>query len=270
MPRPRSAEYCASRFANLTRPGAATTGVVAALGLGLTLLATVTLLDRTISAQVKDSLPDTAPTFFFVDIQPDEAGRFDAVDPRLQIRQDYQAHADDPWTDRCASRAWPQRTRNRRRRRWALNGDRGITYAATPPEGTVITRRPMVAGQLFRPDAHLLRRRSRQRHGPEARRHADAERAGPRDRRPDRQSSATSISRPATRTSSLILSPGIIDHAPHCFLATVRVAPDDEEPLYRAVTDKFPSISTVRVKDAIAQVNGLLQQLSTACARPVC
>ena len=32
--------------------------------------------------------------------------------------------------------------------------------------------------------------------------------------------------------------------------------------MYRAVTDRFPSVSTVRVKDAIAQVNGLLQQLS--------
>ena len=60
----------------------------------------------------------------------------------------------------------------------------------------------------------------------------------------------------------LILSPGLIDKAPHSFLATVRVDPSDEEPMYRAVTDKFPGVSTVRVKDAIAQVNGLLQQLS--------
>src|SRR5258708_19330657 len=58
------------------------------------------------------------------------------------------------------------------------------------------------------------------------------------------------------------MSPGLIDHAPHSFLATVRVDPRDEEPLFRAVTDAFPNISTVRVKDAIAQVNGLLQQLS--------
>ena len=66
----------------------------------------------------------------------------------------------------------------------------------------------------------------------------------------------------ATRTSSSSCRPGIIDHAPHSFLATVRVDPADEEPMYRAITDKFPGISTVRVKDAIAQVNGLLQQLS--------
>ncbi len=32
--------------------------------------------------------------------------------------------------------------------------------------------------------------------------------------------------------------------------------------MYMAVTDRFPNISTVRVKDAIAQVNSLLQQLA--------
>jgi putative ABC transport system permease protein len=60
----------------------------------------------------------------------------------------------------------------------------------------------------------------------------------------------------------LIVSPGLIDKAPHGFLATVRVPPRDEEPMYRAITDRFPNVSTVRVKDAIAQVNALLQELS--------
>src|SRR6185295_14758315 len=66
-------------LANLTRPGAATAGVVTALGLGLTLLATVTLLDRTVSAQVADSLPSRAPSFFFVDIQQGDAAAFDKM-----------------------------------------------------------------------------------------------------------------------------------------------------------------------------------------------
>ena len=60
----------------------------------------------------------------------------------------------------------------------------------------------------------------------------------------------------------LILSPGVIDKAPHAFLATVRVPDRDENAMYRAVTDRFPSVSTVRVKDTIAQVNGFLRQLS--------
>ena len=32
--------------------------------------------------------------------------------------------------------------------------------------------------------------------------------------------------------------------------------------MYRSVTDRFPNVSAVRVKDAIAQVNTLLQQLA--------
>jgi len=61
----------------------------------------------------------------------------------------------------------------------------------------------------------------------------------------------------------LVLSPGVIAKAPHSFLATVRVGPKDEEPMYSAITDQFPNVSTVRVKDAIAQVDTLLQQLAT-------
>jgi putative ABC transport system permease protein len=60
----------------------------------------------------------------------------------------------------------------------------------------------------------------------------------------------------------LVLSPGLIDKAPHSFLATVKVDGPDENRMYMAVTDKFPNISTVRVKDAIAQVDTLLQQLA--------
>ncbi len=60
----------------------------------------------------------------------------------------------------------------------------------------------------------------------------------------------------------LVLSPGVIDKAPHSFLATVRIGARDENAMYMAVTDRFPNISTVRVKDAIAQVDSFLQQLS--------
>jgi putative ABC transport system permease protein len=44
----------------------------------------------------------------------------------------------------------------------------------------------------------------------------------------------------------------------------VRVAPRDEEAMYRAVTNRFPSVSTVRVRDVIAQLDSFLSQLSFA------
>ena len=246
---------------NLTRPGAATSAVVVALGLGLTLLATVTLLDHTIAAQVKDSLPGTAPSFFFIDIQPDEAGAFDATIHSFKRATDYKrtpmirgrivalngVAAKDAKIDASA--------------KWAVSGDRGITYSATLPDHAELTEGQWWPANYSGPtlisfDAELapqmglkigsvvrLNVLGREFDGRIANlRHVDFSNG--------------------QQNFVMVLSPGLIDHAPHAFLATVRADPRDEEAMYRAITGKFPNVSTVRVKDAIAQVNGLLQELS--------
>jgi putative ABC transport system permease protein len=260
LPRP-SNPILRLALANLTRPGAATASVVVALGLGLSLLATVSLLDGTVEGQVSGRLPALAPTFFFIDIQPADTANFDATIGRFASARDFRrtpmirgritALKGVPAADaKVAAGA-----------RWALNGDRGITYAATPPQGTVITQ------GTWWPAAY---------HGPTLI-SFDAELADGLGLKLGDTLSLNVLGRELTgrivnfrhvdfttgnQNFILILSPGIIDHAPHSFLATVRVAPHDEEPLYRAVTDRFPGISTVRVKDAIAEVDGLLQQLA--------
>jgi putative ABC transport system permease protein len=260
LPRPR---LPATRLAlaNLTRPGATTAGVVTALGLGLTLLATVTLLDHTIAAQVKDRLPGTAPSFFFVDIQPDETARFDRVVTNFASAQDYKrtpmirgrivsikgvAAKDAPIAPGA---------------KWAVNGDRGITYAATPPEGTVITQGKWWPATYTGPTLISFDQELADGMGLKL-----GDRLGLNVLGREIEGRIASLRKVDFSTGNqnfiIVMSPGLIDHAPHSFLATVRVAPGDEEKLFRAVTDAFPNISTVRVKDAIAQVNGLLQQLS--------
>jgi putative ABC transport system permease protein len=260
LPRPANATWRLA-LANLTRPGAATVSVVVALGLGLTLLATVTLLDRTIASQVKDALPGTAPSFFFVDIQPDETQAFDATIHRFKSATDYKRSpmirgritalngvpSKDVTVDKSA--------------RWVLNGDRGITYAATPPDHT-----DLMSGKWWPPHYRGATQIS-----------FDGDLAPQLGLKLGSKITLNVLGRELTGTITsfrhvdftngrqnfvMILSPGIIDKAPHAFLATVRVSGADEEAMYRAITDKFPNVSTVRVKDAIAAVNGLLQQLS--------
>lgn len=260
LPRPQQPGFRLA-LANLTRPGAATASVVTALGLGLTLLAAVTLLDRTIQAQVKDNLPTLAPTFFFVDIQPDETTQFDDAIAHFKSATDYRRTPMIRGRITALNGVPSAEAKTDPAARWVLNGDRGITYAATPPRGTLITQ-----GAWWPPDYRgptlisfdgdlaqglglklgstlTLNVLGREIEGRIANfRHVDFTNGN--------------------QNFVLVLSPGLIDKAPHSFLATVRVDPADEEPLYRAVTDRFPGVSTIRVKDAIAQVNGLLQQLS--------
>ena len=61
-------------IANIHRPGALTPSVVLSLGLGLALLVTVTQIDGNLRRQFLAALPDSAPSFYFIDI-PDRRGR---------------------------------------------------------------------------------------------------------------------------------------------------------------------------------------------------
>ena len=63
-------------IANIYRPGALTPSVVMSLGLGLAVLVTITQIDGNLRRQFLAALPDRAPSFYFVDIPTNEAGRF--------------------------------------------------------------------------------------------------------------------------------------------------------------------------------------------------
>jgi putative ABC transport system permease protein len=246
---------------DLIRPGAATSGVITALGLGLTLLATVTLLDSSISNEVNQALPARAPSFFFVDIQPDEMAAFDKTITGFRSEKDYQRTPMIRGRITALNGVPAVDAKVTSDTKWVLDGDRGITYSATPPPGTTVTDGQWwpanYAGEtlisldqdvakgtgLKIGDSLTLNVLGREITGKIANlRKVDFTTGG--------------------QNFVLVLSPGLIDKAPHSFLATVRVDSKDEEAMYNAITDKYPNVSTVRVKDAIAQVDTLLQQLA--------
>jgi putative ABC transport system permease protein len=250
-------------LANITRPGSSSAAVITALGLGLSLLAAVTILDRTISGEVRESLPGTAPTFYFVDIQPADAAAFDHTVFRFASARDYRRTPMIRGRIVALNGIPAARAKVAKDAKWALNGDRGITYAATPPKDTEIT-----AGRwwpanyrgltLISFDADLARGMGLKIGDTMTLNVLGREISG-------RIANLRNVDFSTGRQNFvLILSPGIIDRAPHSFLATVRVAPREEDTMYRAVTDRFPSVSTVRVKDVIAQLNTFLSQLSLA------
>lgn len=260
LPRPRS-PIVRLAFSNLVRPGAATGGVVTALGLGLTLLATVTLLNATIGAQVKDALPERAPSFFFVDIQQADAAAFDRVVTGFSGASDFKRTPMIRGRITSINGVPSAQVNVTPEAKWALNGDRGITYAATPPDGTVITEGEWWDADYRGPTLISL---------DQSIAHGTGMKIG--DSMTLNVLGRTFEGRVASfrkvdftnggQNFVLVLSPGLIDKAPHAFLATVRVTDAQENAMYMAVTSRFPNISTVRVKDAIQQVQGMLQQLA--------
>lgn len=250
-------------LANITRPGSPSAAVITALGLGLSLLATVTILDRTISGEVRESLPGTAPTFYFVDIQSADANAFDQTIARFASARDYRRTPMIRGRIVALKGVPASRARVDSRSKWALNGDRGITYAATPPKDTDITAGRWWPANYRGPtlisfDAELAKGMGLK--------IGDSMTVNVLGREIEgRIANLRDVDFSTGRQNFvLILSPGIIDHAPHSFLATVRVPSHDEDAMYRAVTDRFPSVSTVRVKDVIAELSTFLGELSFA------
>lgn len=250
-------------LANLHRPGAPTPTMLVALGIGLTTLAAIATIEGNLRRQLADQLPTAAPSFFFIDIQNDQAREFDAL-ARAQAGVDDVRRSPSLRARVVAVDGTPaERMVVAEESRWALRGDRGLTYAATPPEGT-----RLVAGQwwpadydgppLVSFDANIAR-------GwgiglgsvitvNVLGRDIDLKIASLREI----QWRGLGIN------YVMVASPGLLEAAPHTHIATVRSAPAQEIAVLRALTDAFPNVSGIRVRDALEAVAGLLSRVGVA------
>jgi putative ABC transport system permease protein len=252
-------------LANLHRPGAPTPTMLVALGIGLTTLAAVATIEGNLRRQITEQLPDAAPSFFFIDIQNDQAREFD----RLALAQPGVAEVKRAPSLRArvvavdGVPAEEMLPRVREDTRWAMRGDRGLTYAATPPEGT-----RLVAGEWWPADYS----------GPPLV-SFDANIAEGWGMGLGSVVTVNVLGRDIElRVASLreiqwrglginyvmVASPGLLEAAPHTHIATVRSTPESETGVLRAITDAFPNVSGIRVRDALEAVAGLLGRVGVA------
>lgn len=250
-------------LANVHRPGSPAAGLVLSLGLGLTVLIVIALVQGNIGRELREQIPDMAPTFFFIDIQPDEVAAFDSLMAHLpgvgEVRRVPSLRG------RIVKIAGVpvEQAHIAPEAQWTINSDRGLTYAATPPAGS-----RLVAGAWWPPDyagPPLLSMDAAIAHGMGIGvgdtltvnvlgREITAKIANLRD-----------IDWAAININFvLVFAPGALEGAPQTHIATAQVAPGHEDEVERAVTERFPNVSTIRVKDALALVDRMLGQIATA------
>ena len=251
---------------NIHRPGALTPSVVLSLGLGLTLLVTLALIDGNLRRQIAGSLPERAPNFFFVDIQPGEVDDFaklvetEAPGGKLvrvpMLRGRVMALNG---TEVQKLNVPPEGA-------WVLRGDRGLTYAKNIPENSTLSQ-----GTWWPAD-----------YAGEPLVSFSAQEGRELDLKLGDTVTVNVLGRNVTAKIAnfrevqwesmginfvMVFSPNTFAGAPHSWLATLteqKAAPADEAKILNAVTRSYPAITTVRVKDALDVVNRLVAQLGTA------
>ena len=130
LPRVLSLRYA---LGNVVRPGSQATGIMVAIGIGVMVIVTVSLVEQALLRQVQENRPADAPTFFFIDIQPDQAQEFvslvdrqaDRARPELTPLVRSRLHAIDG-TCRHGRRGQGRRTRSARREK-RRGGNSGIS-----------------------------------------------------------------------------------------------------------------------------------------------
>ena len=266
LPRPRMAAPRMA-LANLHRPGALTPAIVLSLGLGVTLLVTLSLIDANVRRTLTNSLPAKAPNLFFLDIPSSDADAFHSflggLSPGAKIervpmmRGRITALNGVPAGEIKA----PEDAA------WVLDGDRGITYADDLPEGS-----SLVSGHWWSAEEARTPLVS-----------FDAELAGKLNLAVGSSVSVNVLGRTLTaRIANLrkvewrslginfvmVFSPGTFRGAPHSDLATLTLpnGPDAkaEAAILRDVARTYPSVTSVRVKEALEAVSDIVAKLVLA------
>jgi len=261
-PRPKN-PLARMALANLHRPGAATGTVVLSLGLGLTLFAGLALVQGNMSKQLESQVPQDIPGFFFVDIQKQDRDRFvetaEGIDgvssieiiPNLRgkVIKLNDVPAQDVEVD-------PEV-------RWVLRGDRGITYMKEINKGS-----SLVEGEWWSEDYQGA---------PEV--SLGKEQADGLGLKIGDTITIGVLGREITATVRslrdidwgsrglnfvIVFDPYTLAAAPHTYISTLKITQEQESFAHRALSNAYPNVTIVRMKEVLESVNNMVNQIATA------
>ncbi|SER69480.1 putative ABC transport system permease protein [Tranquillimonas rosea] len=241
-------------------PGGEATSVVLSLGLGLSVLAAIGQIDTNLRSAISRDLPEVAPAFFMVDIQPDQ---IDGFRERLDTDPAVSRVETAPMLRGIITRINDRPADEVAGDHWVLQGDRGVTYSDRPGDDTTIT-----AGEWW-PEAY---------DGPPQISFAAEEAAELGVSLGDTLTinilgrditgEITSFREVDFSTAGigfvLAMNPAALRGAPHTYISTIYAEPQAEAAILRDISDTYPNITAIRVRDAIDRVSEVLAGVAAA------
>lgn len=250
-------------IANVSRPGNPTTSIVLSLGLGLTVLIAMAQVENNFSRLLKDDLAADVPSFFFLDIQPDQKDGFEKLVTETKGARNlvltpnfrgYVTHVNGV----DARKALVDKDEE-----WLIRGDRGFTWLRDLPAHSEITE-----GKWWPADyngAPLISVASNVKR---------AFNVGVGDQITvnilgvDITATIANVRNVEwasfTMNFAITFAPGALDDFPAPYIATAIVDADAEEKLQSDIARAFPNITSVRVKEALGIVQGLVRAVAEA------
>ncbi len=270
MPRPR-ALVVRHALGRIQRPGNYTMGMAVSIGVGVMVMVTVAMVRVSLLSALGERIPDDAPTFFFIDIQPDQTPSFERI-MRAQTRNGTYALTPVVRSRLGSLNGVPVNPEVHRdtRHGWYFTREYVLTALADLPKDNTI-----IQGHWWpppRPDSGQPRSR---RAVPRVSVEEEAARILGLDIGSTVAFDVQGVSLSAVVESIrrvdwgsfstnfyMILSPASLEGAPLTYLSTATVSPDEEIPLQQALVRALPNVTAIQIGDVLANVARLLEQLT--------
>lgn len=247
-------------LASVGGPGGAAVSVIISLGLGLSVLAAVGQIDSNLRGSIARELPDVAPSYFVLDIQPDQMSQFRE---RLENDSGVARYEAAPMLRGIITRINGRPPAEVVGDHWVIQGDRGLTYSAEQPPGTRLT-----AGTWWQPD-----------HAGSPQVSFSAEEATEMGLSLGDSITVNVLGRDITAVITsfrevdfstagmgfvMSMNPAALSAAPHTWLSTIYADEAAEPAILRDLANSFPNITAIRVRDAIDRVSDVLRGIAAA------
>ena len=268
LKRPKRPEM-ALALANIGGPASLARTIALSLGAGLTLLTAVSLVDASLSDELKTRLPERAPSYFFIGIPKRELSSFENI---LNAKAPGARITTAPMLRGrlIALRGVPaEQIKAPPSAEWVLTGDRGITYSEALPSGSEISEgawwpadyegEPLVSFEADLGKALGLKI-------------GDTVAVSVLGR----SLNAKIANFRKVRWGSIdinfvmIFSPNALRQAPFTYLATL-TWPEGQQPdtkaeasVLKAIGAAYPVVSAIRVRDALNALNGIFEKVMRA------
>jgi putative ABC transport system permease protein len=261
---------------NIMRPGSRATGMMVAIGISATIIVTVSLVEEALLLQVGGTRPVDAPTFFFIDLQPDQkegfaklveqesAGRAPELTPLVRSRL-HAVNGDMVKFEQMQEEEERNgEKKGERRKQWYLSREYVLTFLEQLPKGNEIVRGAWwKPGQVFPRAQVSMEEEAAKSLGIEIGSRVEFDIQGATV-----VADVSSIRKVEWGNFStnfyMILSPGSLDGAPLTYVGTIRVSPEQEVPLQQAVVTAFPNVSAIHIGDVLDNFARVLDRLTLA------
>lgn len=241
-------------------PGRDAQAVVVSLGLGLSVLAAVGQIDWNLRNAIAGDLPDVAPSYFVVDVQPDQ---LEPLVASLTARRSVSKVESAPMLRGVITRINDRPATEVAGDHWVVRGDRGVTYADALPAGTKITEGAWWGEGYDGPPQISFA----------------AEEAAEIGLKLGDDLTVNVLGRDITATITsfrevdfstgglgfvLSMNAAALSGAPHTHIATIYAQEADEGSILRDMAKTYPNITAIRVRDAINRVSEVLEGIAAA------